>query len=223
MDREERVVAELRLDHAPQVAVDLADRPGAVVARDRDAVATRVGRGRAGEVVALVHGEQEQRVRLVDPVRREAIEELLEGDVVVVQLLDVARLSRGVREVDVPGVAVPVVGIRDVAVGDRDPGLLHLRDPGQRDRRLHPVEAGEADVVVLVLDHVVVEVRHRPARLDDRVDVLRAHERVEAGVAARLVRKDVRMRVRGRSGRRSRRSPRTSALRTRRGCRRTPG
>ena len=199
VDREVGRVAVLRADHAAQVAVDLADRTAGVVARDRDAVALRVVRGRAREVVALVDGEQEQRVRLVDPVRGEPVEELLESHVVVVQLLDVAGLARRVREVDVPGVPVPVVGIRDVPVGDGDPGLLHLRDEGQRDRRLHPVEAREADVVVLILDQVAVQVRHRPGRLDDRIDVLRAHQRVEAVVTARLVRQEVRMGMRGRS------------------------
>ena len=53
-----------------------------------------------------------------------------------------------------PGVAVPVMGVRDVGVRDRDPGLLHLRDPGERVLRDHPVEAREADVAVRVLDHV---------------------------------------------------------------------
>ena len=80
-----------------------------------------------------------------------------------------------------------VVRVRDVGVGDGNAGLLHLGHPRERDGRFHPVEAGEADVPFLVLDHVAVQVRHRAARLDDRVDVLRPHERVEAGVASRLV------------------------------------
>ena len=84
-----------------------------------------------------------------------------------------------------------VVRVGDVRVGDRDPGLLHLRDPRKRDRRLHPVEAGEADVAARVLDHVAVQVSHRPARLDHRIDVLRAEEAVVVDVAARLVREQV--------------------------------
>ena len=177
---------------------------GAVVAGDGDAVTARVVRLRAGEVIALVDGEQEQRVRLVDPVGGEAIEELPEGHVVVVQLLDVARFARGVREVDVPRVAVPVVGVRDVGVRDRDPGLLHLRDPGERVRREHPVEAGEAEVAGGVLDRLPVEVRHRAARMDHRVDVLRPEEAAVAGVSARLVREQIGLRVRrGSADRRS--------------------
>jgi hypothetical protein len=42
-----------------------------------------------------------------------------------------------------------------------------------------------------VLDDIPVEVRHRPARLDDRVDVLGAVEAIEARVAARLVGQEV--------------------------------
>src|SRR5207248_2201643 len=91
VDAEQSVVAELRLDHPAQVAVDFADT--GVVATNIDAVASRGRRLVADEMVALVDREHEQRVRLVDPVRGEAVEELLEGEVVVLQLLDVTVLA----------------------------------------------------------------------------------------------------------------------------------
>src|SRR2546422_2676091 len=46
-----------------------------------------------------------------------------------------------------------------------------------------PIEAGEADMAIGVLDRVAVEVGRRPARLDHRIDVQRAEEPVEALVA----------------------------------------
>ena len=48
----------------------------------------------AGEVVALVDGDHEQRVALVDAVRGEVLEERLEGVVVVLQLRLVGGLAR---------------------------------------------------------------------------------------------------------------------------------
>jgi hypothetical protein len=47
---------------------------------------------------------------------------------------------------------VLVVCVGDVAVRDRDAGLLHLRDLAQCVRRAHPVEAGEAEVARRVGD-----------------------------------------------------------------------
>jgi len=60
------------------------------VARRRDAVATGVGRLAADEVVTFVDGEDEEGVRLVDAVTREAAEERRERIVVGLQLVDVA-------------------------------------------------------------------------------------------------------------------------------------
>ena len=172
MHREQCRVAELRVDHPPEVCIDLPDVSVVVRAELRHAVAWAIG-CRADEVVALVDGEHEERVLLGDAVGGEPVEELLECRVVVEKLLVVTRLARPVREVDVPGGSVAVVRVRDVRVSDRDTGLLHLGDPGQRDGRLHAVEAREADAAGRILDHVAVQVRHRAARLDQRVDVLR--------------------------------------------------
>ena len=61
----------------------------------------RVGRG-AGEVVAFLDGEHEERVVLGDPVVLQAGEEVTEGLVVVLQLLDVAGLARPVGDVVLP-------------------------------------------------------------------------------------------------------------------------
>ena len=89
---------ELRLD----VEVDLADLVrGAGRGRCPGAVRVRPGEGAirlpypvsSGEVVALVRGELEQRVRLVDAVRSEAGEKRAEGFVVVVQLLHVVGFA----------------------------------------------------------------------------------------------------------------------------------
>ena len=202
VDGERRGVAELRPHHRAQVPVDLAHT--VVGASDVDAVTTRRCRRVADEVVALVDGDDEERVALVDAVVRETGEELLERGVVGVQLVDVALLTRAVGEVRVPGGAVAVMCVGDVRIGDRDARLLHLRDPRQRVGRLHSVEAREADVAARVLDGVAVEIRHRAARLDHGVDVLRAEETVVAGVRrAGLVRKQIRAAVvRGRADRR---------------------
>ena len=187
--REVRRVTELRPDHPPQVAVDLTD--AVVVACDVDAVASRRCRLVADEVVSLVDREHEERVALVDPVGGEPVEELRERVVVVLELLDVAGLAGPVREVDVSSVSVTVMRVGNVRVGDRNAGLLHLRGPGERNGRLHAVEAGEADVAVRVLDDVAVEVGHRTVRLDHRIDVLGAEQTLVAVVAAGLVRKQV--------------------------------
>ena len=86
----------------------------------------------------------EERVALVDAVRCQAVEELAEGLVVVLQLLDIVGLARAPGRVDLARDAVLVVRVRDVAERHRDPGLLHLRDVGERRAGKQPVEAGEA-------------------------------------------------------------------------------
>src|SRR5437763_532272 len=70
--------------------------------------------------------------------------------------------------------------------------LLHRRDVAERVLREHAVEAREAAVAERIGDG---RARRRvdarlPAR-DRRVDVFRAEERLEAGVAAGLVRESV--------------------------------
>ena len=79
-----------------------------------------------------------------------------EGLVVVVQLLHVAGLTGAVRLVDLAGDAVVVVGVREVAEGDRHAVLLH----GHVTRASRPedaVEAREADVAGRVLDDGAVQ------------------------------------------------------------------
>ena len=90
---------------------DLGDVTVGVGARRRDAVAWRVGRG-AGEVVALLDGDHEERVGLGDAVVLQAGEEVGERLVVVLELLDVAGLAGTVRVVDLAGDAVRSRGRR---------------------------------------------------------------------------------------------------------------
>ena len=90
-----------------------------------------------------------------------------------------------------------VVGIGDVGVGDRNPGLLHLGDVGEGDGGLHAIEAREANVPGGVLDDVAGQVGHGATRLDDGVDVLGPEQAGVAGIAKRLVRQGVGARMRG--------------------------
>jgi hypothetical protein len=66
MDGEQRRVAELRVHHAPEVGIDLAD--AVVRARRRHSVAAGRSRSVADEVVALVNGEHEKRVWMLPAV-----------------------------------------------------------------------------------------------------------------------------------------------------------
>ena len=67
-----------------------------------------------------------------------------------------------------------------------------------------PSKPGKPRWPVGVLDRLPVEVRHRAARMDHRVDVLRPEEPLVAGVSARLVREQVGLGVRrGSADRRS--------------------
>ncbi len=142
-------------------------------------------------MVALIDGEDEQRVRLVDSVRGQTDEEFLERRVVVAELLCVSGLTGTICEMDVAGCSMRVVRVGDVRVGDGDSGFLHLGDPGKRNSGLHPVEAWKADMPVLILDRVAVKVSHRTAQLNHRIDVLGAEESLETVVAARLVGQEV--------------------------------
>ena len=194
--RRRAVVDVVRRDEPLQVGVDLAHV--LVGARLRHAVARRVVGRRAGEVVALLDGDDEERVVLRDPVLLHAREELSERLVVVLELLDVPGLAGTVRVMDLAREPVGVVRVGEVAERHGNAGLLHLRDLGQRIARKHPVEAREAALVELVGD--VLRARDvadaRIAVSDRRVDVLRAEERL-ARVAARLVRQRIHARVRG--------------------------
>ena len=89
-----------------------------------------------------------------------------------------------------------VVRIGDVGIGDRDAVFLHVGDIGERDRRRHAVKAGEARRVGDRVDdrlaaQVVQDQAARPGPADLRVHVLRAVERIEAVVAAGLIRQQV--------------------------------
>jgi hypothetical protein len=68
------VMPSFRGQQPREVAVDLADE--GVRAGDVHAVASRRGRVRSDEVIALLDGEHEEGVALVDPVLREPVEEL---------------------------------------------------------------------------------------------------------------------------------------------------
>src|SRR5207249_1526099 len=198
---------ELRLD----VEVDLADLVrGAGRGRCPGAVRVRPGEGAirlpypvtAGEVVALVRGELEQRVRLVDAVRSEAGEERAEGFVVVVQLLHVVSFAGpgGAGEVRVEGSGegrgVVVVGVADVTEGHGHTGLLHLGDVAEGHLGGHPVEAGKTVLAERVLDLVAGRVVDPGVAAVDRgVDVLGAEQRLETEVAAGFVGQPVDARV----------------------------
>ena len=69
--------------------------------------------------------------------------------------------------------------------------LLHRGHVGQRDLRRHAVEAGEADVVLRILDHVAVEVGHRAAGADLGRHILVSEQAHIARIPARLVRQVV--------------------------------
>ena len=75
----------MSVDHAPQVGIDLAH--AVVRARRRHPVATGRSRRIAGEVVAFVNGKDEQGVAIVNPIRFQSLEKLLECLIVGVQLL----------------------------------------------------------------------------------------------------------------------------------------
>ena len=84
-------------------------------------------------MIALLDGEDEERVALVDPVVGEPLEERLERGVVALQVRLVARVARalGRAAVRAPRLRVStgdlfLVGVGDVAVRDRDSDLLHV-------------------------------------------------------------------------------------------------
>jgi hypothetical protein len=134
-----------------EVHVDLAHVPprarGAVVAGNRHAVAALVERRTAVEMVALVDGDEEDRVALRDPVTLQAMEERRERGVVFAQLRLVAGLagSEGIAVVDAE--VLGVVDVGQICVRDGNAGLLRGGRVPERVVRLHPVEAGEAGIV----------------------------------------------------------------------------
>src|SRR5262249_52344632 len=147
---------------AVDVELDLADRRGdrvvgaGVVQGPRGSGAHRLQRATgvgAGVVILLLGGEDEQRVRRVDAVGREASEERREPGIGVGEVLLAAGVAWPHR---VAGGAAPrlsrraavrellVVHVGDVAVDDGYPGFEHVRDVGEalRRRRAEAREAG---------------------------------------------------------------------------------
>ena len=104
----------------------------------RDAVRVR-GHRAACEVVALVDGDHEQCVALVDAVALQTVEEDAECVVVVGQLLLVVGLTRAGRVCE----HVVVVRVGDVRERHGHAVLLHLGDLAERVLRQGTVEAGE--------------------------------------------------------------------------------
>src|SRR5438132_496950 len=119
----------LRRQQPRHVDADLAD----LLVRTREVDAVAAGRRwrPAHEMVALVDRHHEQRVGRVDAVAREAIEEGLEGRVVLPEHRRVLRLARAVG--GSAGRRVwGIVRVADLGEGDRDVMLLHRRDVGWR-------------------------------------------------------------------------------------------
>ena len=152
----------------------------APVTGDGHAVAARVRRLAAREMVALVNGEHEHRVRLVDAVAGEAVEEGTEGVVVCLELVDIPLRTGAICRMGIAGDAVEVMGIGDVGEGDRNAGLLHLGGVGEGRRGRHAVEPREPRVAEWILDRLPVQPGHvRVARVEERVDLLRAEQTLE--------------------------------------------
>jgi len=108
------------------VHIDLADL--AVGAGRCHAVAVRGRRRAAHEVIALVGGEDEERIALVNAVLGEAGEELAESSIIRFERCDVASLAGAIRRGD--GVVIMRVG--DVGIGNRHAVFLHGRDIRER-------------------------------------------------------------------------------------------
>ena len=133
---------------AGHVGVAAVTGHGACVYVERARV-RRVGRsGASCEVVTLVDGDDEERVRLVDAVGVEPLEERVERRVVVGELLLVAGLARAGRLRE----RVVVVRVRDVRERHGDAVLLHLRDLAEGVLREGTVEARETALVRRVGD-----------------------------------------------------------------------
>ena len=187
VDLECSCVATLGGQQPGEVGVDLADL--AVRAWRIDTIAAGRARSATDKVVALVRGENEQGVALVDAVVGEAREELAERGVIRLQGGDVSSLAGAVGRAG----RVVVMRIRDVGVGDGDAVLLHGCNVGKRNLRRHSIEAGEADAMLGILDYVSVEIGHRTAGADLRCHVLVSEQTRVARVPARLVRQVVRL------------------------------
>ena len=142
---------------------------------------------RAGEVVALVGGNHEQGVRRVDPVVREPLEERRERGVVGGEVRLVAGVARSLGRAAVRAArltGLPLVRVRDVAVGDRHADLLHVGHVRERLRgadRAEPREARRVRRQERAVDLVAVQVDEVPGGVHDRVGVA-VDDAVSAGV-----------------------------------------
>ena len=204
------------------VQVDLADlvrrtcrrrRPRAVRVRVRERTVRLRGSDAPRVLVALVDGDHEERVALVDAVRLQPGEVRREGVVVRLELRLVVRLTRArrAREARVERRRerrrVVVVGVRDVPPRHGDARLLHLSQVAERvlrERAVESREAGLAEGIRHRLTFGVVDgrlahdglARRAGDGADRRVHVLRAVQRLEAAVSIRLVKELVRPCVR---------------------------
>src|SRR5438309_2648946 len=156
-----------------------------------------------GVVVTLVSGDNKEGVALVNAIILEAVEEGGEGGVVCLELRLVVGFPRpgGAREVRIEGRweggRVVVVRVRDVGVGHRYAGFLHLGNVAEGVRRECPIEAGKSAASEWVRDWLTVHVIDAGiAAGDRRVDIFGTVERLVARVATRLIRKLVRSRIR---------------------------
>jgi hypothetical protein len=84
-----------------------------------------------------------------------------------------------------------IMGVRDVCVGHGHAVLLQGGDVGERNHCFHPVEAGEPDVTGDILDHVAVQVRQRPAWIEERSDIFVTEQAAKTCITAGLVGKHV--------------------------------
>src|SRR5215470_5046560 len=105
--------SELCGEQPGQVRTDLADLR--IRAGHAYAVAVRRTRRAAHEVIALVHRDDEERIRLVDAGLGQAVEESLEGRIVGSKLRDVSSLPGGITKAFGPGEVV-VVGVGNVRI-----------------------------------------------------------------------------------------------------------
>src|SRR5260370_41488579 len=127
-------------------------------------------------MIALVGGEHEQRIALMDPGCLEVGKKFPEGCIVIMKLFHVRRLA-GTESVfgTETGPFLIVMSVGDVGENDRDALLQHRLDHRERLCR-NRIEAGETVQRVSI---VIVGVAERG------VNVLRPEQRLVSRIAAR--------------------------------------
>src|SRR5215469_8589654 len=145
-------------------------------------------------MIALIRGEDEDRIALIDAIVRQPREEFAESLVVSGQLSDVACFARAERHT----VHVVIMSIGDVYESDRDARLLHFGNHTKRltGRRIKPRKADQARV--RVHNDIAVQVREAARESNSKSDVLGTEQSIEPAVAARFVGQQVRYAVVGR-------------------------